>query len=102
MKDFKILPLKDFFVNLKIQDLASDLSRIEPNDILKELEDFCLKEEIKEKAIPIFSYILQVFYEKDILSDENIVAWSLLKEELPEHSLGRLVYNEETINLLNG
>ena len=100
MKDFEILPMKDFFVKLKIQDLASDLSRIEPNDILKALEDFCLKSEIKEKAVPIFAYILQVFYEKDVLSDENILTWSFLKEDLPKDSAGRLVYNEETIKFI--
>ena len=73
MEDFETLTMKDFFVNLKRKDLVSELSRIEPDDILRALEDFCLKPTTQEKAIPIFSYTLQVFYEKDVLSDNHVL-----------------------------
>tara|TARA_Y200000002_G_scaffold340080_1_gene310420 strand:- start:89 stop:1069 length:981 start_codon:yes stop_codon:yes gene_type:complete len=100
MNDFERLPLKEFFINLRENDLPSGLLNIDPLEVLKELEDFCLQPEIQEKAVPVFSYILQLLYEKDFLSEEVLLAWSFLKEELPKDSVERIVYNDETVKFI--
>uniref|UniRef100_A0A0D6R6T7 Translation initiation factor eIF2B subunit epsilon n=1 Tax=Araucaria cunninghamii TaxID=56994 RepID=A0A0D6R6T7_ARACU len=51
-------------------------------EVLLRFEEICL-ESGKEFA-PIFSKILEVFYEKDIVSEEAILSWATEKEEADE------------------
>lgn len=55
-------------------------------EVIKAIEDVVLKEEHKTTYYPLFRFILQVFYDSEILTEEGIVEWIHLREKMEENN----------------